>query len=120
MVSQKNLSHSSLIWNVAPPRRLRLCVSLLRFLAFGCRASSLEEVIAARGGLDGGEGSPEIGTSGIPLGPCGPGSAVVETLQRRRRVNEVATGEDTGLTGNDLAVVTTTTVIITVFHWRHD
>jgi len=85
MVSQKNLSHSSLIWSVAPPRRLRLVVVesvALRFLDFGCRASSLEEVIAARGGLDGGDGRPEIGTSGIPLGPCSPGSAVVETLQR--------------------------------------
>lgn len=41
----------------------------LRFLGLGCRASSLDDVMAARGGLDGGDGSPEMGTSGIPLGP---------------------------------------------------
>lgn len=81
--------------------------------------SSLVEVIAARGGLDGGDGRPEIGTSGIPLGPCSPGSAVVEALQRGRRVDEVATGEDINLTGYCLAVVTTTTTVIIVFHWRH-
>ena len=39
------------------------------FLALGWRASSLLDVNAARGGLDGGDGKPEIGTSGIPLGP---------------------------------------------------
>lgn len=54
-------------------RRLKLVeaeLSELRFLGFCCKASSLDEVMAARGGLDGGDGSPEIGTSGIPLGPC--------------------------------------------------
>lgn len=73
MVSQKNLSHSSLIRSVAPPRRLRvllaLPLALVRLLGLGVRASSLDEVNAARGGLEGGDGSPEIGTSGIPLGP---------------------------------------------------
>ena len=91
----------------------------LRFLDFGCRASSLEEVNAARGGLDGGDGRPEIGTSGIPLGPCSPGSAVVESLQRGRRVDDVAAGEDVDLTGNSLAIITPITGITTVFHWRH-
>lgn len=62
--------------------------------------------MAARGGLDGGDGSPEIGTSGIPLCPCSQGSAVVEALQRGRRADDVATGEDVGLTV-DLAIVTT-------------
>ena len=120
------------------------------FLDLGCRASSLLEVNAARGGLDGGDGKPEIGTSGIPLGPyvgtmsvvyydtiiwiriggkkgkrrgkrrtCGPGSAVVETLQRGRRVDDVAAGEDVNLTGNYLAIITTTIRITLVFHWRH-
>lgn len=78
-------------------------------------------MIAARGGLEGGDGSPVEGTSGIPLGPCETGSAVVESLERgSRRVDEVAAGEDVGLTGNVLAVVITTTKIITgVSHGRH-
>lgn len=77
--------------------------------------------MAARGGLDGGDGRPEEGTSGIPLGPCGAGSAVVEALERGvRGIDEVAAGEDIGLAGNVLAVVITTAVIIIVlFHWRH-
>jgi hypothetical protein len=109
MVSQKNLSHSSLIWSVAPPRRLVVWrrVELVCFLALGFRASSLFEVMAARGGLVGGDGRPEIGTSGIPLGPCSHGSAVVHALQRGRRVDEVATGEDIGLARHSLAVATT-------------
>lgn len=94
-------------------------VLLLRFLDLGCRASSFVDVNAARGGLDGGDGRPEIGTSGIPLGPCNPGSAVVETLQRGGRVDDVAAGEDVGLTRNHLAVITTIIGITTVFHWRH-
>jgi hypothetical protein len=77
--------------------------------------------MAARGGLDGGDGSPVEGTSGIPLGPGGARSAVVETLQARgRRVDDVGTGEDAGLTGGGVLAITTTTVIIIVlFHWRH-
>ena len=122
MVSQKNLSHSSLIWSVAPPRRrLRLAwAPLARFLfeGLGWRASSFEEVRAARGGLEGGEGSPEIGTSGIPLGPCSPGSAVVQALEGGLRVDDVAAGEDVDLGGLHLAVITTTRIGI-VFHWRH-
>lgn len=92
---------------------------------FGVSASWLVDVIAARGGLDGGDGSPVEGTSGIPLGPCDARSAVVEALERGGRgVDEVAAGEDVGLAvsggGNFLAVVITTTVIITgLFHWRH-
>lgn len=70
MVSQKNLSHSSLIKSAAPPRRSgRRSPKLSRFF-FGRRASWLDEVNATRGGLVGGEGSPEVGTSGIPLRPC--------------------------------------------------
>lgn len=74
--------------------------------------------MAARGGLDGGDGSPEMGTSGIPLGPCSPGSAVMEALERGGGVDQVATGEDIRPTGNVLAVAITTTRIA-VFHWRH-
>lgn len=77
--------------------------------------------MAARGGLEGGDGSPVEGTSGIPLGPGDARSAVVETLQARgRRVDDIGAGEDIGLAeGNVLAVTTTITVIIIVFHWRH-
>ena len=76
--------------------------------------------MAARGGLEGGEGSPEEGTSGIPLCPGNARSAVVEALQRRSgRVDEVAAGKDVGLTDSILAT-TTTPIIIVLFHWRHD
>lgn len=69
MVSQKSLSHSSRMWYAAPSLRLFLMPSLSRFLVgFLMSASSLAEVSAARGGLDGGEGIPEA-TSGIPLCP---------------------------------------------------
>ena len=50
---------------------------------------------------------------------CSPGSAVVETLQRGGRVDDVAAGEDVNLTGNYLAIITTTIRITLVFHWRH-
>lgn len=90
------------------------------FFALKVSASWLVVVMAARGGLEGGDGSPVEGTSGIPLGPCDGGSAVVEPLERGgRRVDEVAAGEDVGLAGNVLAVVITTTVIVVLFHWRH-
>lgn len=147
MVSQKNLSHSSLIERAAPPRRPRRRPGISRFLLLGKRASSLDEVNAARGGLVGGEGRPEEGTSGIPLGPwgrkkgqhchsqnkisgyawrqrrgckhtCEPRSAVVEALEVGNRVDDVAGGKDIDILGNDLAVVTTT-IEIFVFHWRH-
>lgn len=91
------------------------------FFALGVSASWLVDVMAARGGLEGGDGSPVEGTSGIPLGPCNAGSAVVEPLERGvQRVDEVAAGEDVGLAGSVLAVVITTTVIIiALFHGRH-
>lgn len=38
---------------------------------------------------------------------CSQGSAVVEALQRRSGVDNVAAGEDIGLTGNALAMITT-------------
>lgn len=50
----------------------------------------MDEVNAARGGLVGGEGRPEVGTSGIPLRPCSPGSAVVDALELGSRVDNVA------------------------------
>jgi hypothetical protein len=78
-------------------------------LALGVSASWLVVVRAARGGLDGGDGSPVEGTSGIPLGPCEPRGAVVQASERGRgRVDNVAAGEDIGLADNALAVITTT------------
>jgi hypothetical protein len=81
-------------------------------------ASSFDDVMAARGGLDGGDGSPEEGTSGIPLCPANAGSAVVETLQGRDRVDEVAAGKDADIAVDGLAIIITTTILL-VFHWRH-
>src|SRR5687767_871273 len=78
MDSQKNLSQSSLILMAAPPRRLEPLFAWDRrlpgysarcFFCLGRRASWLAELSAARGGLVGGDGRPEEGTSGIPLGP---------------------------------------------------
>jgi len=90
------------------------------FFALGVSASWLVDVMAARGGLEGGDGSPVEGTSGIPLGPCSAGSAVVEPLERGdRRIDEVAAGEDVGLSGNLLAIMITTVIVIDVFHGRH-
>ena len=78
----------------------------------------MAELSAARGGLVGGEGRPEEGTSGIPLGPGGPGSAVVEALEGGNRVDKVAGGKDVDLVDSVLAVITTP---ITGLHtnWRH-
>lgn len=120
MDSQKNLSHSSLIESAAPPRLARRRPGNSRFLVvLGKRASSLDEVSAARGGLVGGDGIPDEGTSGIPLGPCNPGSAVVDALELGGGgVDNVARGKDIDLLVNALAVITT--VIIGLgFHWRH-
>lgn len=111
--------------SAAPPRRrCRALLSVLEplrpvpllardddFFALGVSASWLVVVRAARGGLEGGDGSPVEGTSGIPLGPCEPRSAVVQALQRGGgRVDDVAAGEDIGLTDNALAMVTTTVI----------
>lgn len=84
-------------------------------------ASSLADVRAARGGLDGGEGSPEEGTSGIPLCPVGARSGVVKALQHGRRVYDVAASEDIRSAQDSLAVAMTATTISTIvgFHWRH-
>ena len=79
----------------------------LRRLALGVSASWFDEVIAARGGLEGGDGRPELGTSGIPLGPWNPGSAVVEALQGRGGVDDVAADEDVRLSDRGLAITTT-------------
>jgi len=90
---------------------------LERFL--GVTASWLSAVNAARGGLEGGEGSPEEGTSGIPLCPVTARSAVVEALKVASGVDEVATGKDIGLSDNVLAMNTTTPFVIGLFHGRH-
>lgn len=50
---------------------------------------------------------------------CKRRSAVVETLQRGRRVDEVAAGKDIGLSDNALAIITRV-IKIFLFHWRHD
>jgi len=67
----------------------------------------LDEVNAARGGLDGGEGRPEVGTSGIPLRPCDPRSAVVEALEVGPRADNVAGGKDVDTGSQLLAIITT-------------
>lgn len=66
------------------------------------------EFNAARGGLVGGEGRPEVGTSGIPLGPCSPGSAVVDALELGGGIDNVAGGKDVHPGSSVLAVITTT------------
>lgn len=74
-------------------------------------ASSLAEVSAARGGLEGGDGSPEL-TSGIPLCPAGAGSGVMKASEVGRSVYDVATGEHCGLTTGSLAMTITTTMTV--------
>lgn len=73
MVSQKNLSQSSLMVSAAPPRMSRLRLGAMEDRVrpgLGRMAIWRDaELTAARGGLDGGDGTPEEGTSGIPLGP---------------------------------------------------
>lgn len=91
-----------------------------RCLDLGVTASLLSDVMAARGGLVGGDGSPEEGTSGIPLCPRNAGSAVVKSLEGRSGiVDEVAAGKDIRLTGSGHLAVTTITVIRFLFHCRH-
>jgi len=79
-------------------------------------ASSLAEVSAARGGLDGGEGIPEA-TSGIPLCPAGAGSGVMEAGESRSAVNAVCGGENADLAAYILAVTITTMTLS--FTGRH-
>lgn len=111
--------------DVAPPRRrwgepeppgpALLMVDVVverRCLDLGVTASLLSDVMAARGGLVGGDGNPEEGTSGIPLCPGNAGSAVVKSLEGRSGVvDEVAAGKDVGLAGSgNLAVITVTVI----------
>lgn len=78
-------------------------------------------VSAARGGLDGGDGSPVEGTSGIPLGSCEIRRAVMEAFQiGSARVDDVAAGEDIDLAINVLAIITTMMIVFCLFHGRHD
>jgi hypothetical protein len=103
-------------------------------------ASSLADVRAARGGLDGGEGSPWFPrTSGIPLSPyilvselfssgesggvrirtAGAGSGVVEASETRRGVYAVGRGENVGLASDSLAIAITTTMSVVCTTGRH-
>ena len=82
-------------------------------------ASSLAEVSAARGGLDGGEGIPEIPrTSGKPQCPAGPGSGIVESRETVRGVDAVCRGENAGRAAYTLAIAITTTMIV-IFAGSH-
>lgn len=75
--------------------------------------------MAARGGLEGGDSRAVEGASGIPLCPCDARSAVVEPLQRRSAVDEVAAGKDIGLADNVLAIIITTVIDTLLFQGRH-
>lgn len=71
----------------------------------------MADVKAARGGLDGGEGRPEEGTSGIPLCPVSPGSGVMESGQHRRAIDDIGRGEDDSTTCDHLATTITTLIV---------
>lgn len=137
-VSQKSLSHSPVIAYAAPPLRARPVMLSLGMI--------WDVVVAARGGLCGGDGIPWRGqsvtlflyrrgreekrevqhtelTSGTPIDPGSPRSGIMKPLkQRRSRIYTVAAGAHIGL---DMAVVvvvaviTTTTIIITGGNSRH-
>ena len=76
-------------------------------------ANSLADVKAARGGLDGGDMDPER-TSGIPLCPASTGSGVMESGKTSGTINDIAAGEDVGLSANYLTA--TITITTAVFH----
>jgi len=104
----------------APSLRLFLLPSLSRF-RFGfleVSARALAEVSAARGGDDGGEGSPEL-TSGIPLCPAGAGSGVMESREIRRVVYDIAAGEHRCLLSDSLAMTITTTMTVVFLTGSH-
>lgn len=70
----------------------------------------MAEVRAARGGLEGGEGRlPRA--SGKPLCPASAGSGVVKAGQARRSVDDIAAGENVGLTEDILAITITTVTV---------
>lgn len=119
MVSQKSLSHSTRMLNAAPSLRLFLLPSNSRFLFvfLEMSASSLADVSAARGGLEGGDSQGFPRTSGKPLCPAGAGSGVMKSSQTRRGIDYVAAGEDVGLT--DLAIAITTITMTVGFTGRH-
>lgn len=78
---------------------------------------SLDILWAARGGLGGGDGIPEL-TSGTPLGPASPRSGVVEALERRGgSVYDVGASADIG--GRAVATITTTTTTASFVGDRH-
>jgi len=79
-------------------------------MCFDARASSLVVVSAASGGLDGGDGNPEL-TSGKPLYPASAGSGVMKAFQEGSLgIDDIATGEDICTTCKSLAITITTTI----------
>jgi len=79
--------------------------------------SPFADVRAARGGLDGGEGSPEIGTSGIPLAPVHACRGVVKAF-KRHRVDNITRGDN--IRTDSLAATTTdATNAVARFAGRH-
>lgn len=73
-------------------------------------ASLRAAFLAARGGLEGGEGIPEL-TSGTPLDPADQRSAVVEARNHRRggaqRIAAGAHGAGAGGVGDERGITTT-------------
>lgn len=95
----------------APPLRarppLRIDISEVELLA-------ADVCLAARGGLSGGEGIPEL-ASGTPINPASPGSRVMEALDNRgARVHSIAAGADIGVHGVVVLFVVTTTITVTI------
>lgn len=81
------------------------------------RPTALDDALAARGGLGGGEGIPEL-TSGIPLSPASRRSGVVEALEGGGAgAHDVGAGAHIGR--GAVATITTTTTASFGFRHRH-
>lgn len=75
----------------APPLRALPMLSVIVCLV------AAEACLAARGGLCGGDGIPEL-TSGTPIDPASPRSGVMEALNGRSGgVHDIAAGPDIGV-----------------------
>lgn len=110
-VSQKSLSHSPVMVYAAPPlRAVPLRLEIADVAGFAADA----ELLAARGGLCGGEGIPEL-TSGTPIDPASPRSGVMEALKRRGRgVYDVAACPHIGV---DVVVIPVRITTTTIMSW---